>query len=131
MLNNINNSEFKIIRKRTPHSQIVYDKLKTEIIENILKPSEKLIEEDLARKLEVSRTPIREALKQLEQEGLVTYFPRRGYIVSEISIEDASDIYEIREVLEGLAIKHICINSRKEAVKKFELIISEMDRCIK
>lgn len=117
--------EQKKIRK--PISLKVYEKLKLDIIDNKLKPGEKLIELDIAEELKVSRTPIREALKLLEQEGLVTYFPRRGSIVSKISIEDALEIYEVREYLESLAIKLICLNIGRKDIRKLESIILQME----
>lgn len=115
---------------KKPMSERVYDKLKIDILNNKLKPGEKLIETDIAEEFDVSRTPIREALKQLEQDGLITYFPQRGSVVSEISIEDALELYEVREYLEGLSIKLICLNVNRKEIKKFEEIILEMEESI-
>lgn len=116
--------------KKTISGQ-VYEKLKIDILNNILKPGEKLVESEIAEECEVSRTPVREALKLLEQDGLVTYFPRRGSIVSEISVNDALELYEVREYLEGLAIKLICLNLNRKDIKKFEEIVFEMEKSIK
>lgn len=117
-------------KSRKPISLKVYEKIKLDIIDNKLKPGEKLIELDIAADLKVSRTPVREALKQLEQEGLVTYFPRRGSIVSQISIEDAMEIYEVREYLEGLSIKLICLNIRRKDIRELQNIVKEMEESI-
>lgn len=115
---------------KKPISEQVYEKLKIDILNNKLKPGEKLVETDIAEEFDVSRTPIREALKQLEQDGLVTYFPRRGSMVSEISIEDALDLYEVREYLEGLSVKLVCMNVSRTEIKKFEEIVLEMEEKI-
>lgn len=112
---------------KQPVSHKVYEKLKSDILENKLRPGERLIEADIADELEVSRTPVREALKQLEQDGLVTYFPRRGSIVSEVSVEDALELYEVREYLEGLSVRLICLNVNRRDIKGFEDIINSME----
>ena len=119
-----------VLKSKISMSKKVYIKLKSDILENRLKPGEKLIEENLAEELRVSRTPVREALKQLDQDGLVTYYPRKGSVVSQISIKDAQELYEVREALEGLAIKNICLNMDSQDVKILENIVSNMDEAI-
>lgn len=111
-------------------SEKVYQRIKSDILENKLKPGEKLIEENLANEFNVSRTPVREALKQLDQDGLITYYPRRGSVVSQISMKDAQELYEIREVLEGLAIRRICMEIDSHNIKVLEEIITSMDKAI-
>ncbi|WP_019228978.1 citrate lyase holo-[acyl-carrier protein] synthase [Sedimentibacter sp. B4] len=111
-------------------SERVYQRIKSDILENKLKPGEKLIEENLANEFNVSRTPVREALKQLDQDGLITYYPRRGSVVSQISMKDAQELYEIREVLEGLAIRRICMEINSHNIKILETIITNMDKAI-
>lgn len=115
---------------RKSMSEKVYEKLKLDILNNKLKPGHKLIEMDISEELKVSRTPIREALKSLEQDGLVTNFPRRGSIVSEVSIEDALELYEVREYLEGLSVKLICMNVTRNEMKVLEDIVEEMETSI-
>ena len=112
---------------KKPMSEIVYEKLREEILNNELKPGEKLIEMDISKRLDVSRTPVREALKQLEQEGLVTNYPRKGSTVSQISIEEAIEVYEVREYLEALAIRQLCLNIRRKDIRVLEEIINNMD----
>ncbi|MEA5094235.1 apo-citrate lyase phosphoribosyl-dephospho-CoA transferase [bioreactor metagenome] len=111
-------------------SERVYQRIKSDILENKLKPGEKLVEENLANEFNVSRTPVREALKQLDQDGLITYYPRRGSVVSQISMKDAQELYEIREVLEGLAIRRICMEINSHNIKILETIITNMDKAI-
>jgi DNA-binding GntR family transcriptional regulator len=89
--------------KRKPLRIEVYDFLKTSIIQGKLKPGEKLNEIDLGQHLGISRTPIRETLLRLENEGFVTIDPGRGAIVAKHSREDLEEIYPLVAVLEGLA----------------------------
>jgi DNA-binding GntR family transcriptional regulator len=88
--------------------QIVYEKIKEAIVDGILPPGERLSEVDLAMKLNVSRTPVREAIRQLAQTGLVRLVPRRGAFVTLPTAKDASDLYEIRIALETLALERVC-----------------------
>ncbi len=80
-----------------------YQSIKTAIIEDELKPGTVLQERALAESLNVSRTPVREALQRLAQDGLVEIMPGKGAIVKRFTAEDVREILEIREVLEGLA----------------------------
>jgi DNA-binding GntR family transcriptional regulator len=81
----------------------VYEYLYVKINSGVLKPKDKINENQLCKDLNVSRTPIREALIQLEDEGYITRVPRRGFIVREISPEKIKDIYDIVGCLEGRA----------------------------
>lgn len=81
----------------------VYNELRQRIIEGHLKPGGRLREIELSELLGVSRTPVREAIKRLENEGLAAYVSSRGAIVAELTPEQASDLYAVREILEGAA----------------------------
>jgi DNA-binding GntR family transcriptional regulator len=81
-----------------------YDDLKSMILSGRLKPGQKLVERDLGAQLHVSRTPIREALSRLVQEGLVEARPQRGHYVQALDTKLVEDLYELREVLEAHAI---------------------------
>ena len=83
----------------------IYDVLKELIITGQIKPGEKINEEDIAARLNVSRTPIRETLVRLEHEGIVENTPRRGAHVVSISKKKIMDIMKVREVLEGLVTR--------------------------
>lgn len=78
----------------------VYDALKRQILNNKLRPGYKLGHQELAESLGVSRTPVRESLERLYQEGFVVRVPNRGYYVAEISAAEAHELYETREALE-------------------------------
>lgn len=83
----------------------VYQKLRQAVLDGTMKPGERLIERKLAQQLEVSRTPVREAIRILEREGLVYHLPRIGARVSQIDEQEVNEIYRIRAVLEGLATR--------------------------
>ena len=93
----INLQEHKSLR------ELVYDRLRELIVVGELKPGTRLMEVDLANEMGVSRTPIREAIRKLEQENLVVIKERRGAYVSEISVKSMIDILEVQSNLEGLA----------------------------
>lgn len=83
----------------------VYASIKEAILELVLPPGTALVEDDLARRLETSKTPVRDALLALERDGLVTKIPYKGTYVSVVSQKDATEIFELRAVLEGLAAR--------------------------
>jgi DNA-binding GntR family transcriptional regulator len=83
----------------------IYRILKDGIARHELEPGARLIDKEIASNLGVSRTPVREALSKLEVEGLVTIVPRRGVFVTDPSPKDIKDTYEVREVLEALAVE--------------------------
>ncbi len=78
------------------------------------------MELQLASKLGVSRTPIREAIRMLEQEGLAVTIPRRGAEVARMTEKDMKDVLQIREVLDELAVRLACDNITKEEIKELE-----------
>ncbi len=86
-------------------NETVYQSLKQMIQTNQLRPGNRLPHEELAKKLGVSRTPIREALERLFQEGYVTRIPRRGFFVAEINSEEVEELYQLREALETYALR--------------------------
>jgi len=83
----------------------VYEKIKDRILEENLSPDTRLISDQLAEEMGVSRTPVKEALLRLEKEGFVVSVPRRGIYVKKFSAAEIKEIYEIREVLEVLAVR--------------------------
>lgn len=91
------------IQNHRPLREIVYEELKMQILTGKIVPGTRLMEVELAADMGVSRTPIREAIRKLEKEGLVTIEPRRGAYASQISVKDMVDILEVRQDMEGLA----------------------------
>jgi DNA-binding GntR family transcriptional regulator len=83
----------------------IYDKVKSMILNNELKPGQKIVQEKLANELGVSRTPLNRALQMLEFEMLVESRPRKGMYVKKISLKEMLDVFIVREVLEGAAAR--------------------------
>lgn len=86
-------------------ADIAYWTIRDAIRSGVILPGDRLIELDLAAALEMSRTPVRDALRQLDAERLVEKAPSRGFVVPTMTTDDIVEIYEIREVLEGLAAR--------------------------
>lgn len=91
------------INSHRPLREIVYEELKMQILTGKIAPGMRMMEVELAESIGVSRTPVREAIRKLEKEGLVTIQPRRGAYASRISAKDLIDILEVRQDMEGLA----------------------------
>ena len=91
-----------------PLRDVVFNTLRQAILRGELQPGERLMEIQLAQRLGVSRTPVREAIRKLELEGLVLMIPRRGAEVAEITRQDLEDVLEVRAALEELAVKDAC-----------------------
>lgn len=115
-----------------PLRDVVFKTLRQGILTGELKPGERLMEIHLAKRLGVSRTPIREAIRKLELEGLVTMVPRRGAEVAQISGKNLKDVLEVRVALDSLAVRLACeriteegIVQLKRACKQFEMTTKE------
>ncbi|MFC0271767.1 GntR family transcriptional regulator [Metabacillus herbersteinensis] len=110
--------------------QSLYLKIKQQIINQDLKPGERLPERELAEKYNVSRTPIRQALQQLSIEGLVEFIPYKGAFIKDLTIEEFKDITQLRMVLEKLAVEICCDSSDESVVKDLEEIITKQKNAI-
>jgi len=91
-----------------PVRERAYEFLKSSILSGRFNPGERLTEEHLAKELGISRTPIREALHKLESEGLIKPLATRGFVASQDSKDEIEELFEIRAVLEGYALRVIC-----------------------
>jgi len=100
--------------------QWAYEEIRRRILDGDLGPAVSLSEYQLADLLQVSRTPVREALKRLEHEGLVRSIPNRGAFVAELSVQDIMEIYQIREQLESLAARIAAETLRVAEVDELE-----------
>ena len=105
-----------------PLRDVVFNTLRRAILKGELKPGERLMEIALADKLGVSRTPIREAIRKLELEGLVVMAPRKGAKVASITERDLNDVLEVRKGMEVLAISLACKRITGEELDKLEAI---------
>ena len=102
-------SDFSVdMNEYLPLRDVVFNTLRQAILKGELKPGERLLEIALAERLGVSRTPVREAMRKLEQEGLVVMIPRRGAQVASITEKDLNDVLEVRIALENVAIEKAC-----------------------
>ena len=101
-----------------PLRDVVFNTLRQAILTGELKPGERLMEIHLANRLGVSRTPIREAIRKLELEGLVVMVPRKGAEVAQITEKNLRDVLEVRKALEELAVKLACDRISEEEIEK-------------
>ncbi len=117
-----------------PLRDVVFNTLRQAILRGELKPGERLMEIQLANKLGVSRTPIREALRKLELEGLVNMVPRKGAEVADITEKSLRDVLEVRKALEELSVQLACekiteeeIEELKRAAERFKDTLDDQD----
>lgn len=111
-----------------PLRDVVFNTLRQAILKGELKPGERLMEIALAERLGVSRTPIREAMRKLELEGLVVMIPRRGAQVANITEKDLNDVLEVRIALEDMAIEKACANMSEEEMGRLWMAAKEFER---
>lgn len=103
-----------------PLRDVVFNTLRQAILTGELKPGERLMEIHLANRLGVSRTPIREAIRKLELEGLVTMIPRRGAEVAQITEKSLKDVLEVRRALDALSVELACERISAEELKQLQ-----------
>ncbi|OAS89050.1 GntR family transcriptional regulator [Metabacillus litoralis] len=104
----------------------VYDMLKNLIIKGELFPGERIIEVDIAKRFGISQGPVREALSQLQNEGLVIRHRHKGTFVSDLSKKDTLEIYELRVIIEEFALKKAMTKFTEADLQRLEHIIEEM-----
>jgi DNA-binding GntR family transcriptional regulator len=95
-------------------SQVATDRIRELIAQQLLLPGEKILQVDLSEKIGVSRSPLREALRTLESEGMVEYVPNRGYVVTRLDSSDLRQIYRMRELLEAELLSNIRVPTKAE-----------------
>ena len=114
-------NNFKVnMNEYLPLRDVVFNTLRQAILKGELAPGERLMEIQLAEKLGVSRTPIREAIRKLELEGLVLMIPRKGAEVAKISEKSLRDVLEVRRSLEELAIELACQRMSEDDMAELE-----------
>ena len=123
---------FKVnMNEYLPLRDVVFNTLRQAILRGELKPGERLMEIQLANKLGVSRTPIREAIRKLELEGLVLMIPRKGAEVAEITEKSLRDVLEVRRALEELSVQLACEKITKEERRELERVAKEFQQVVK
>ena len=119
------------IQNHKPLREMVYEELKIQILKGSIIPGTRMMEVELAEEMGVSRTPIREAIRKLEKEGLVTIEPRRGAYASMISTEDMVEILEVRQDLEGLAAYFAANRMSDEQMKELKEVSNSYNEAVK
>ena len=118
---------FEPMTESRPIREIAYDVLKKAIITGEIPAGERIVETDYADRLHISRTPLREALRKLERDGLVEYVMRRGVVVRAFTIEDIEQIYTIRNALEMLTLPAIINNATPADIASLRDKLAQMD----
>ncbi len=113
-----------------PLRDVVFQTLRQAILRGELKPGERLMEIHLAQKLGVSRTPVREAIRKLELDGLVLMIPRKGAVVAEITATDLEDVLEVRLALEELAVRNACRKITEEQLAELKKRSEEFSKTL-
>lgn len=113
-----------------PLREIVFESIREAILDGRLKPGERVMEVQLAEKLGVSRTPVREAIRKLELEGLLVMEPRKGAYVADVSLKDVMDVFEVRASLEGLAASLAAIRANEEEIELLKQKVNDFKECI-
>lgn len=114
-----------------PLRYVVFNTLRKAILRGELKPGERLMEIQLANKLGVSRTPIREAIRKLELEGLVLMIPRKGAEVAQITEKNMQDVLEVRKALEELSVQLACERITAEQVEEMKMAAEDFRKVLK
>lgn len=120
------NLKNKLRISRRSVKDVVYQELKEKIIDGVFEPGEFINEEGISNELSLSRTPIREAMQRLEVEGMVIKLPNGRLQISPISIEEIDDLYDVREVLEGLIARQATQNINTEQLEELRIINENM-----
>lgn len=120
----INYNEFLPLR------DVVFNTLRQAILTGELKPGERLMEIHLAQRLGVSRTPVREAIRKLELEGLVTMYPRRGAEVAQITEKSMSDVLEVRRAVDALCAELACERIAQEELAKLKTACEAFEQAV-
>jgi DNA-binding GntR family transcriptional regulator len=106
--------------------QEVCDELRQAILAGDLAPGTRVLEVQIATSMGVSRAPVREALRQLEQEGLIEFYPHRGAVVVGVPEDEIDVIYQLRATIEEEAISRVCANATPEAIERLEDCLAEI-----
>jgi DNA-binding GntR family transcriptional regulator len=114
-----------------PVREKVYHYLKSSVLSGRFDPGERLTEEHIAKKLRVSRTPVREALHKLESEGLIKPREKRGFIASRDSKEEVEELLELRAILEGYALRLISERVSEETLEQLNGLIDNAEEALR
>jgi DNA-binding GntR family transcriptional regulator len=111
--------------------QEVLEALRSAILANRIKPGSRLLEAEVASRMGVSRAPVRESIRQLEQEGLVEFFPHRGAVVIGLPEDEIDAIYELRAGIEARAIARACATVTDDDLTRLNGLITDMQKALR
>lgn len=112
----------KPIERHQTLREKILESIRDSILKGQLKPGEKVAEPELAERFGISRTPIREAFRQLESEGYLTVIPRKGAVVTSLSEQDVEEYYAIKSILEGYAAQVAALRMTEKDIERLEAI---------
>ncbi len=115
-------------RLAAPIREQTTNNIRDAIIQGEFEPGQRLYEKELCERTGVSRTSIREALRQLESEGIVTVIPNKGTCVAKLSYDEVKEIYEVRRVLESFAVKLFAERATETQIKKLETVVNRLEK---
>ena len=118
---------FEVAAENKPIRDIAYDRLKHAIITGELPAGSRIVETTYADQLHISRTPLREALRKLERDGLVEYVMRRGVVVRAFTVEDIEEIFTIRNAMMMLILPSVVERVSEKDIAELRVLLSEMD----
>jgi len=122
------NDEFPVLA--APSSRTLSDhvtlQLRQAILTGQLKPGQRVVEREIAEAMKTSRGPVRDALKLLENERLVVRYPHRGTFVAWLNLQDAEEIYSLREAIESLAVDYVVKYAATEQIEELEKLVASM-----
>ena len=118
---------FELAEESKPIRDIAYDRLKHAIITGELPAGSRIVETTYAEQLHISRTPLREALRKLERDGLVEYVLRHGVVVRAFTVADIEEIFTIRNAMMMLILPSAVANATPKDIAELRVLLSEMD----
>jgi DNA-binding GntR family transcriptional regulator len=124
------NQMLRVPREETSLRQRTTQTLRTAILDGVFAPGQKLSERELCESLDVSRSCLRESLQHLQAEGLITIVPHRGPEVTDISVQEVRDIYEVRASLEGLASRGFALHASEAQPGRLPQTLAELDAIV-
>jgi DNA-binding GntR family transcriptional regulator len=127
----MNKADLQIAKQSVTLRAAVEEKIRQAIISGVFKPGQRLVERELCEAIGVGRTSIREALRQLEAEGLIINYPHRGPVVSGITWEEAEQLYQVRALLESLAGEQFALHGSDEDIKRLETAVADFEKASK
>lgn len=118
----------KVLEKHLTLRESILETIRDAITSGVLKPGEKVAEPELAERFGISRTPIREAFRQLESEGYLTVIPRKGAVVTSFSSRDIEEFYAIKSILEGYAARLACTQLTDKEIDRLAAINTKLEQ---